>query len=100
MEIVFLGCFLFGALFLALQAVEWRDCFSAGISTRTNLFWSSFFVLTGAHALHVAGGIVWLAWAWMSARAGRARLRLELAEIYWHFVGLVWIVLFALLYTA
>jgi heme/copper-type cytochrome/quinol oxidase subunit 3 len=90
---------LFGTLFLALQAVEWRECLRSGIAPRTSLYWSSFFVLTGAHALHVAGGLVWLSWAWNSARAGVGRLRLELAEIYWHFVGLVWIVLFALLYT-
>jgi heme/copper-type cytochrome/quinol oxidase subunit 3 len=88
----------FGALFLGFQAVEWRACLRAGVAPSTNLYWSSFFVLTGVHALHVLGGIAWLAWAWNSARAGLHRARLELAEIYWHFVGLVWIVLFALLY--
>jgi heme/copper-type cytochrome/quinol oxidase subunit 3 len=89
-----------GALFIALQAFEWADCLRAGIAPRTSLYWSSFFVLTGAHGLHVAGGLAWLAWARHSTRSGRGRMRLELAEIYWHFVGLVWIVLFALLYTA
>lgn len=91
---------LFGVLFLCFQAIEWRACVQAGIAPRTNLFWSSFFVLTGAHALHVVGGIVWLAWAWNSARLGVNGLRVELAEVYWHFVGLVWICLFALLYFA
>lgn len=94
------GALVLGALFLGLEALEWRACLNAGVAPRTNLYWSSFFVLTGAHALHVAGGIAWLAWAWNSARQGAHRERLELAEIYWHFVGLVWIVLFALLYLA
>jgi cytochrome o ubiquinol oxidase subunit 3 len=90
----------FGVVFLALQALEWRACIHAGVAPRTSLYWSSFFVLTGAHALHVAGGIAWLAWAWIGANSGLHGARVELVEIYWHFVGLVWIVLFALLYFA
>lgn len=93
-----LRAIFFGAVFVSLQAIEWRECLRAGVAPRTSLYWSSFFVLTGAHALHVLGGIAWLAWAWSSARSGVNGLRLELAEIYWHFVGLVWICLFALLY--
>ncbi|MBL8859100.1 MAG: heme-copper oxidase subunit III [Planctomycetes bacterium] len=89
---------LFGGLFLCLLAVEWRECFKAGVTPRTNLYWSSFFVLTGVHGLHVFGGVLWAAWAWASARRGLNPVRTQLAALYWHFVDVVWLVLFTLLY--
>ena len=89
---------LFGGLFLCLQALEWRACLQAGVTPRTNLYWSSFFVLTGVHGLHVLGGLVWLVWAWWSARVGLHPMRVQLAALYWHLVDVVWLILFTLLY--
>lgn len=98
-----------GVAFLALQALEWRHLLASGVSTRTNLYWSSFFVLTGAHGLHVAGGVAWMAVAWKRARATSqaipaeregSRRGLELCATYWHFVDAVWLVLFVLLYLS
>lgn len=89
---------ILGVLFLALQAAEWRECLLHGVAPRTNLFWSSFFVLTGVHGLHVAAGLAWLATAWFGARRGERPLRVECASLYWHLVDIVWLVLFTLLY--
>lgn len=100
---------LLGLVFLAVQALEWRHLIASGVHVRTNLFWSSFFVLTGVHGLHVAGGLAWNAVAWRRARAtdsgapsARASddLFVDLAATYWHFVDAVWLVLFALLYVS
>lgn len=91
---------LFGALFLLMQFSEWRQCAALGITPRTNLYWSTFFVLTGVHGLHVLGGLIWLVVAWFGARRGVHALRVELAALYWHFVDLVWLALFTLLYLA
>jgi heme/copper-type cytochrome/quinol oxidase subunit 3 len=89
---------LFGALFLALQAAEYGTLLRHGLSPRTSLYWSCFFVLTSVHALHVLGGLAWLAVVWNGTRR-RARGRsVELAALYWHLVDLVWLALFGLLY--
>lgn len=104
-----LVAWLMGVAFLALQALEWRHLIASGVSTRTNLYWSSFFVLTGAHGLHVAGGVAWMAVAWKRVRATSpaipaeheaSRRGLELCATYWHFVDAVWLVLFVLLYLS
>ena len=69
----------------------------------TNLFASTFYVLTGFHGLHVAAGLLFiLAVLWRSLKPGHYSAQhhfgVEAAEIYWHFVDGVWIVLFILLY--
>lgn len=88
---------LLGVVFLALTAREWAVLAHDGVAPRTSLYWSSFFVLTGVHAAHVAFGVGWIVFAAAAARSGRAD-PLRLVATYWHFVDLVWIVLFALLY--
>ncbi len=89
---------LLGAAFLALQVHEYAGLLGQGLAPRTNLFWSCFFVLTGVHGLHVLAGLVALAWFGSRALAGRGALALELAASYWHFVDVVWLILFVLLY--
>ena len=91
-----------GASFLVIKGFEYAAKFSHHIGPSTNLFWGCYFVLTGFHGLHVLGGIIFnlvvLTYA-RSARAFAARgRRLELAGLYWHFVDIVWIFLFPLLY--
>ena len=91
-----------GALFLCIKGYEYSAKFSHEIFPSTNVFWSCYFALTGFHALHVLGGIIFNLVVLSYTR--RADLwadrghRLELAGLYWHFVDIVWIFLFPMLY--
>jgi cytochrome c oxidase subunit 3 len=89
-----------GAIFLGGQLVEY---FSLEFGLRTNLYASTFYVLTGFHGLHVTFGLLLiLGVLWRSRKPGHysstSHFGIEAAEIYWHFVDVVWIVLFILLY--
>jgi cytochrome c oxidase subunit 3 len=93
------GVLSFG--FLAGQLWVWKQLADAGYYVATSAAAGFFYVLTAVHGLHVLGGLV--AWGRVSARARRgtdfARIRLgaELCAIYWHFLLIVWVVLFAVL---
>lgn len=94
---------LLGAAFLAGQVVEWRYLLLARhVIPSTSLFSSLFFVLTGLHGLHVLAGLVVLLIVFGKAATGRYAGEppggVELAGLYWHFVDIVWIALFLLLY--
>ncbi len=90
-----------GCSFLGIKGVEYSAKFSHHILPSTNLFWSCYFTLTGFHALHVLGGIVFNLWVlsrtFKTVWREQAQ-RLEFAGLYWHFVDIVWIFLFPLLY--
>ena len=93
-----------GALFLVVKAFEYGDKFSHGLVPATNNFLALYFTMTGLHALHVLVGMVVNAYFWGPGlrmwHQNRARFvnRIEIAGIYWHFVDLVWIFLFPVLY--
>lgn len=90
-----------GLAFLLIKAIEWRLEISAGRIPGASGFWSFYFTLTGLHGLHVLGGVGIKAALWIAAVRGRLRpiaSRVEYAGLYWHFVDLVWIFLFPLLY--
>jgi cytochrome c oxidase subunit III len=93
-----------GALFLVVKAFEYGDKFAAGLYPSTDNFLGLYYTLTGLHALHVVGGMVVNAYLWgpgvrMWRRdPERFTNRIEVAGIYWHFVDLVWIFLFPVLY--
>ena len=93
---------LLGALFLVVKGFEYHAKFSHEIFPKTNIFWSCYFTLTGFHALHVLGGIIYnlivLSWTASERLWADRRHRLELAGLYWHFVDIVWVFLFPLLY--
>ena len=93
---------LLGISFLVIKGFEYRAKFEHGILPSTNVFWSCYFALTGFHALHVLGGIVFnltvLGWTVKPATWQAQHHRLEFAGLYWHFVDIVWIFLFPLLY--
>jgi len=97
-----LATILLGSGFLVIKGFEYAAKFSHHIAPSTTIFWSCYFVLTGFHALHVLGGIIFN--LWIVGRMGDAarwrlqRPRLEFAGLYWHFVDIVWIFLFPLLY--
>jgi heme/copper-type cytochrome/quinol oxidase subunit 3 len=96
------GTVTFGLIFLGGQFYEFSSFFHEGMGLTTNLFSQSFFVLVGFHGAHVAIGVLWLSVllvAAMTGRLGKSRaLSVELAGLYWHFVDVVWIIIFTLVY--
>jgi heme/copper-type cytochrome/quinol oxidase subunit 3 len=102
LRIWLLATSLLGASFIAGQIYEFTSFIREGLTLKTNLFGSSFFVLTGFHGVHVSLGIVMLLSLWtMSLRGKLPQERAEVVEIaglYWHFVDVVWIVIFTVVY--
>ena len=93
---------IMGLTFLGFQAFEFTSFVHEGLSIRTNLFGSSFFTLTGFHGAHVTAGVLWLLTLLsIDYRRGLGpadALNVDLAALYWHFVDVVWIVIFTLVY--
>jgi heme/copper-type cytochrome/quinol oxidase subunit 3 len=89
-----------GALFLVFKGIEYSKEFSEGITPATSLFWSFYFIMTGLHALHVIAGLVAFVTVLYVVSKGTCWSRVEAVGIYWHFVDIVWIFLFPLLYIA
>jgi len=91
-----------GSLFLGFQAYEFTHFYHEGLTLQTNLFGSSFFVLTGFHGAHVTIGVLWLLMLMVQSLRGQLppvkALQLEVAGLYWHFVDIVWIAIFTLVY--
>jgi len=93
----FVGALLFGIAFLAGQALAWRQMVAAGVYLPTNPHSSFFYMLTGAHAVHIVAALVVLAWGLVSAAGGRLDdVRADLCRTFWHYLGGVWLFLFAL----
>jgi heme/copper-type cytochrome/quinol oxidase subunit 3 len=88
---------LLGAGFLALQLVVWRALWAAGLRPETGTYASVFYGLTVFHALHVAVGLCAL--AVLAAPGARAATALRLWTIYWHTVGVLWGLMFLLVYV-
>ena len=91
-----------GATFLGFQAYEFTSFVHEGLTIKTNLFGSSFFTLTGFHGTHVAVGVLWLmSLLFIDIRRGlgpKDTLIVDICALYWHFVDVVWIVIFTLVY--
>ncbi len=91
-----------GLFFIGMQVYEFYHFFHKGLGYTTNLFGSSFYTLTGFHGTHVTIGVIWLATVLVLALRGKLppekALNLELAALYWHFVDVVWIVIFPVVY--
>ncbi len=102
MQVWLLTTAALGTLFVAGQAYEFTEFHHEGLSLSTNLFGTTFFVLTGFHGAHVTIGILILMSLFVySLRGGiqeKDSLNIELAGLYWHFVDIVWIVIFTLIY--
>ncbi len=99
-QLWFLATFIMGAIFIAGQLYEYQHL---GFGFTTNIFASTFFVLTGFHGLHVIIGLcLIMAVLLRSLKAGhytsQKHFGIEAASIYWHFVDIIWIVLFLILY--
>jgi heme/copper-type cytochrome/quinol oxidase subunit 3 len=94
---------LLGLVFLGGQIYEFTEFYRHGLSPQENIFGSSFFVLTGFHGTHVAIGVIWLFSLFLASfRRGlvtqQKSLNVEIAGLYWHFVDIVWIIIFAVVY--
>ncbi len=92
-----------GIAFLCLQAREWTHLIGTdGLSIKTSLFSATFFILTGFHGCHVFGGVVYLGVLLIRGLAGKITAAqyglVEVAGLYWHFVDLVWILIFTFVY--
>ena len=91
-----------GLLFLGGQAFEFTSLANQGLSLSSNLFGGTFFTLTGFHGAHVLIGVIWIGFVVARARRGgytqSSHLMVELTGLYWHFVDLVWIIIFTLVY--
>jgi cytochrome c oxidase subunit I len=96
------GTAFFGLIFLGFQAYEFTSFVHEGLTLQQNLFGSTFFVLTGFHGAHVTVGVLWLLTLGVLQLRGRLGPRdatkVEIAGLYWHFVDIVWIVIFTLVY--
>ncbi|HVN83450.1 MAG TPA: heme-copper oxidase subunit III [Candidatus Binatia bacterium] len=94
---------LLGCTFLCVKFYEYSHEIEHGFTPATGTFWSFYYTMTGLHGLHVFGGIV-LNFILFLACGGKAweriKHRIEYAGLYWHFVDVVWIFLFPLLYLA
>jgi cytochrome c oxidase subunit III len=92
---------VFTLVFLAGQLVVWRQLVVAGYFAASNPGNAFFYLLTGAHGVHVAGGLVALGKTFGRIRSGgaieRLRLSVWLCTAYWHFLLLVWLIILALL---
>jgi heme/copper-type cytochrome/quinol oxidase subunit 3 len=97
-----LATILGGSFFLGVQVYEYIELVDHGALPNVDIFWSTFYAMTGFHGFHVFVGIVWLICAYVGALRGSFTkenyLRLELAGLYWHFVDLVWVLLFTIVY--
>ena len=93
---------LLGVAFLTGQIAEFAELYSHGITLTSGVFGSAFFTLTGFHGLHVTAGVVWaivtLFRALRGAFSPENTMGVEVFGLYWHFVDIVWIVLFTLIY--
>jgi cytochrome c oxidase subunit III len=93
---------LLGATFLGFQAYEFTSFVREGLTIKTNLFGSTFFTLTGFHGAHVTVGVLWLLTLLaIDIRRGlgpKDALIVDISALYWHFVDVVWIVIFTLVY--
>jgi len=91
-----------GAIFIGFQVYEFNTFKNEGLTLGGNLFGASFYTLTGFHGAHVTLGIIWLVALAIIGAKGRlgpnTALDVELCGLYWHFVDIVWIVIFTLLY--
>lgn len=98
----FIITFLLGAAFLGLELHEFSHLVAEGNSWRTSGFLSSFFTLVGTHGLHITAGLLWITVLLaLTAQRGLTNTivkRLTLFSLFWHFLDIVWIFIFTIVY--
>lgn len=95
---------LMGAIFLGGQVVEYSGLFGDNFTPSKDIFGSAFFTLTGFHGLHVTVGAIFLLICLIRSMRGdftaKKHFAVQAAEMYWHFVDIVWIIVFSMIYLA
>jgi len=96
---------LLGLTFLGIKSIEYTREIREGFVPSSGMFWSFYYIMTGLHGLHITGGIIFNAILYFGATRGTLWSgghgnRIEFAGLYWHFVDVVWIFLFPLLYLS
>ncbi|MBM4343291.1 MAG: cytochrome c oxidase subunit 3 [Deltaproteobacteria bacterium] len=94
---------LLGATFVGFQVYEFSHFVHLGLKLSTSLFGSTFYVMTGFHGGHVTVGVIWLSMLALLIHKGKLNpaklpINVEVAGLYWHFVDIVWIVIFTFVY--
>jgi cytochrome c oxidase subunit III len=93
---------LFGALFLLIQGYEWVRLVHFGLTTSSSVYGGLFYVLIGAHAVHVLGGLIWLLVVTWQAKRGqfsaKSYVGVQTVRMYWSFVVALWPLLYGLVY--
>lgn len=94
--------FLLGIAFLSMELTEFHKLYQEGNSWQRSGFLSAFFTLVGTHGAHILTGLVWLAslaaQVWRFGIIGPIKKRLMLFSLFWHFLDLVWIFIFTIVY--
>jgi cytochrome o ubiquinol oxidase subunit 3 len=94
--------FLLGLAFLGFELKEFAEFIREGHTLSTNAFLSSFFVLVGTHGLHITSGLIWMATTlvFVMKRGLNVHLvrKLSLLSLFWHFLDIVWIFIFTVVY--
>ncbi|MBA3758041.1 cytochrome o ubiquinol oxidase subunit III [Candidatus Saccharibacteria bacterium] len=94
--------FILGLAFLGLELYEFTELIHEGHTLRSNAFLSSFFVLVGTHGLHITSGLLWMAitLVYVIRRGLNSHLvrKLALLSLFWHFLDIVWIFIFTIVY--
>jgi cytochrome o ubiquinol oxidase subunit 3 len=94
--------FVLGAMFLGLELTEFSSFFSEGHTLKSNAFLSSFFVLVGTHGLHITSGLLWMGvtMGYIMKRGLNKHMvrKLALLSLFWHFLDIVWIFIFTIVY--
>lgn len=96
------GVAFFGCIFLGFQVYEFNHFVHLGLTLQQNLFGTTFYVLTGTHGVHVTIGVIWLlsilVTSYVRPMTSKDEVYLDVAALYWHFVDIVWIVIFTVVY--
>jgi len=98
-----IGVIFFGLIFLGCQVYEFTEFAHAGLTLSSGTFGSTFYMLTGTHGVHVAIGVFWLICMYFYSFTGKmdahqSAVDVEIAGLYWHFVDIVWIIIFTAIY--
>lgn len=90
---------LLGAFFVVFQGMEWVALIGEGLTLSSSVYGSFFYVIVGAHAIHAAGALAGMVWAWVRLQRGRlSASEFQTVQVFWYFVVLVWPVLYLKIY--
>ncbi|RCL03125.1 MAG: cytochrome o ubiquinol oxidase subunit III [Candidatus Tokpelaia sp. JSC189] len=94
--------FVLGAIFVGMELYEFMHLIHEGATPSVSAYWSAFFVLVATHGIHVTGGLIWMAcmFVHLSCHGLNAdnRVRLICLSLFWHFLDIVWIGVFTVVY--